>query len=93
MLQMVKFYLSISVRPAMAYRGKAMAWLWHTVFPAPPSYSTGQSSRGGAMKDLSDGKIYHTITYGLNAMGSYASQLSPDERWKVVLYVHRLQQL
>jgi mono/diheme cytochrome c family protein len=62
-------------------------------FPAPPSYSKGQSSRGGAMKDLSDGKIYHTITYGLNAMGSYASQLDPKERLKVVLYVHHLQTL
>jgi mono/diheme cytochrome c family protein len=62
-------------------------------FPAPPSYSTGVSSRGGAMKDLTDGKIYHTIQYGLNLMGSYASQLSPQERWKVVMYVHELQNL
>jgi len=62
-------------------------------FPPPPSYSTGQSSRGGAMKDLSDGKIYHTITYGVNAMGSYASQLAPEERWKVIMYVHHLQTL
>ena len=62
-------------------------------FPPPPSYSKGQSSRGGAMKDLTDGKIYHTITYGLNAMGSYASQLDPQERWKVVMYVHHLQTL
>ncbi|CAN5333165.1 cytochrome c [soil metagenome] len=62
-------------------------------FPAPPSYSKGQSSRGGAMKDLTDGKIYHTITYGVNAMGSYASQLNPQERWKVVMYVHHLQTL
>lgn len=62
-------------------------------YPAPPSYSKGQSSRGGAMKDLTDGKIYHTITYGVNAMGSYASQLSPVERWKVVAYVHHLQTL
>lgn len=62
-------------------------------FPPPPSYSKGQSSRGGAMKDLTDGKIYHTITYGVNAMGSYASQLAPDERWKVVMYVHHLQTL
>jgi mono/diheme cytochrome c family protein len=62
-------------------------------FPPPPSYSTGTSSRGGAMKDLTDGKIYHTITYGNGAMGSYASQLSPEERWKVVLYVHHLQTL
>jgi hypothetical protein len=60
-------------------------------FPAPPSYSKGQSSRGGAMKDLTDGKIYHTITYGVNAMGSYASQLAPEERWKVVMYIHHLQ--
>ncbi|MBK0383339.1 cytochrome c [Pedobacter sp. SD-b] len=60
-------------------------------FPAPPSYSTGNSSRGGAMKDLTDGKIYHTIQYGLNLMGSYASQLSPEERWKVIMYVHQLQ--
>ena len=62
-------------------------------YPAPPSYSKGQSSRGGAMKDLTDGKIYHTITYGVNAMGSYASQLNPEERWKVVMYVHHLQTL
>ena len=60
-------------------------------YPPPPSYSKGQSSRGGNMKDLTDGKIYHTITYGVNAMGSYASQLSPTERWKVVQYVHQLQ--
>jgi mono/diheme cytochrome c family protein len=62
-------------------------------FPPPPSYSKGNSSRGGAMKDLTDGKIYHTITYGVNAMGSYASQLNPEERWKVVMYVHHLQTL
>ena len=60
-------------------------------YPAPPSYSSGNSSRGGAMKDLTDGKIYHTIQYGLNLMGSYASQLSPEERWKVIMYVHELQ--
>lgn len=49
------------------------------------------SSRGGLMKDLSAGKIYHTIKYGVNMMGSYASQLDPEERWKVVLYVQQLQ--
>jgi len=60
-------------------------------FPAPPSYSTGNSSRGGLMKDLTDGKIYHTIYYGLNLMGSHASQISPEDRWKVVMHVHELQ--
>lgn len=60
-------------------------------FPPPPSYSKGNSSRGGLMKDLTDGKIYHTITYGLNMMGSHASQIAPTDRWKVVMYVRTLQ--
>jgi mono/diheme cytochrome c family protein len=51
------------------------------------------SSRGGAMHDMPAGKIYHTIMYGLNAMGSHASQLSPEERWKVVMYVQQLQKI
>jgi cytochrome c5 len=60
-------------------------------FPPPPSYSAGASSRGGAMKDLNDGKIYHTITYGINLMGAHASQISPEDRWKIVMHVHKLQ--
>ncbi|MEO8147338.1 MAG: cytochrome c [Bacteroidia bacterium] len=60
-------------------------------FPPPPSYSKGNSSRGGLMKDLTDGKIYHTITYGVNMMGSHASQILPDDRWRVIMYVHQLQ--
>lgn len=62
-------------------------------FPAPPSYATGTSSRGGAMKDLTDGKIYHTITYGVNLMGAHRNQITPIERWKIVMYVHELQKL
>ncbi|MBK1440863.1 cytochrome c [Parapedobacter sp. ISTM3] len=63
-------------------------------YPPPPSYAKSDginSSRGGLMAELTDGKIYHTITYGLNMMGSHASQLSPEERWKVVMYVRELQ--
>jgi mono/diheme cytochrome c family protein len=59
-------------------------------FPPPPSYFAGVSSRGGNMRDLTDGKIYHTIVYGLNLMGPHASQLNPEERWKVVMYVKQL---
>ena len=63
-------------------------------FPPPPSYQKSDganSSRGGAMSALSEGKIYHTIYYGHNSMGSHASQLSPEERWQVVMYVQELQ--
>lgn len=37
-----------------------------------------------------DGHIYHVITYGKGNMGSHASQLNPEERWKVTRYVQRL---
>lgn len=36
---------------------------------------------------ITEGSVYHTIYYGKNAMGSYANQLSEDERWQVVAYV------
>ena len=59
-------------------------------FPPPPTYTTAKSSRGGEMKDLTDGKIFHTITYGINLMGSHASQVNPTERWKIVMYVRSI---
>ena len=42
-------------------------------------------------KDLPEGKMYHTITYGKGVMGSHASQLNKEERWLVVHYVKYLQ--
>lgn len=49
----------------------------------PPAYST--------LKNLPDGKMFHTITYGKGLMGSHAAQVSTNERWKLVLYVRKLQ--
>jgi len=39
------------------------------------------------MCDLKAGHIFHTITFGLNAMGPHATQINEEERWKIVLYV------
>jgi mono/diheme cytochrome c family protein len=39
---------------------------------------------------LTGGHVYHVITYGKGVMGSHATQLNPEERWKVVAYVERL---
>jgi mono/diheme cytochrome c family protein len=33
------------------------------------------------------GTMFHSITYGKNNMGSYASQLSRKQRWMVIQYV------
>lgn len=39
---------------------------------------------------ITTGSIYHVIYYGKNTMGSYANQLSENERWQVVAYVEKL---
>jgi mono/diheme cytochrome c family protein len=36
---------------------------------------------------MPEGTMFHSITYGKNNMGSYASQLSREQRWMVVQYV------
>ena len=53
--------------------------------PKPPAYNSDQ------LKDLPVGKMYHTIMYGKNMMGSHASQITATQRWKVVQYVQTLQ--
>ncbi len=37
--------------------------------------------------ELSEGKMFHTITYGKGLMGSHSSQLNKEERWKLVHYI------
>jgi len=39
------------------------------------------------MKAVPDGEIYHVITSGYGVMGAHGSQIIPDDRWKIVLYV------
>ncbi len=39
---------------------------------------------------ITEGSIFHVVTYGLNAMGSHANQLSANERWMVAAYVMKL---
>jgi mono/diheme cytochrome c family protein len=49
------------------------------------------SYKDAARIDLPPGKMYYSITYGKGAMGSHASQLTPEERWLLVHYVRYLQ--
>lgn len=39
----------------------------------------------------SNGRFYHAIMYGKNAMGGYADKLSFEERWQVIHYIRSLQ--
>lgn len=40
---------------------------------------------------MADGTMFHSINYGRNLMGSYASQLSRKQRWMIVKYIRTLQ--
>jgi mono/diheme cytochrome c family protein len=55
-------------------------------YPPPPSLLVDKAI------NLKDGQIFHILTYGQKNMPSYASQISPTDRWKVILYVRSLQQ-
>ncbi len=55
-------------------------------FPNPPSFTSK------AIREYPEGRIYHVITRGFGLMASYASQIRPEDRWKVVRYVQTLQQ-
>ncbi len=39
---------------------------------------------------ITEGSVYHVITYGKNIMGAHASQITPEERWNIVSYVMKL---
>lgn len=55
------------------------------MYKGVPSYSKGR------VKDDKPGHIFHTITFGRNRMWSHASQVSVEDRWKIVHYVQALQ--
>ncbi len=74
-------------------KGEGNGSITHPVYSAIPSYADqAKTRRGGmSMSELKAGNIYHTIMYGLNAMGPHASQLTEEERWLIVSYVETLQ--
>ena len=41
-------------------------------------------------RNITEGSIYHVQMYGLNAMGSYASQTNELERWQITQHVLNL---
>lgn len=52
-------------------------------YPAQPTILVGNPK----IEALSEGTLFHVMTYGKNMMGSYASQLNRKQRWMVAQYV------
>ena len=51
-------------------------------FPYPPGDLTRQKTI-----NRPDGEIYHIVTVGFGIMGAHGSQILPDDRWKIIMYV------
>ena len=43
------------------------------------------------VRDVPVGYIFEVITKGYGAMGDYAAQIKPDDRWRIIAYVRTLQ--
>lgn len=52
-------------------------------YPSKPASLVGDAK----YEAMTEGTMFHSLTYGKNAMGSYASQLSTKQRWMVITYV------
>lgn len=50
----------------------------------------GIPSYDDAGRNITEGGVYHVQMYGLNAMGSYASQTNELERWQIAQHVMNL---
>jgi mono/diheme cytochrome c family protein len=50
----------------------------------------GIPSYGDPGRNITEGGIYHVQMYGLNSMGSYASQTNELERWQITQHVLNL---
>ena len=75
-------YCALCHDPGGNGRGKVVE---HGMVPPPSLHAL----RATGMKD---GEMFHILTRGQGNMASYAAQLSPEERWKVILHVRRLQE-
>jgi len=51
----------------------------------PASYHTDN------VRKLPVGRLYHTITHGVRKMPAYGAQVTPEDRWAIVLYLRALQ--
>jgi hypothetical protein len=72
--------------PCHGYSARGTDSRLKNLFPVPPDLLAPP------VTGWSDGKIYQVITHGQMIMPSYASQIIPEDRWKIVLYIRALQQ-
>lgn len=55
------------------------------------AYAGVANLHGASYLEITEGHIFHVITYGKGLMGAHGSQVSPEDRWRIARYVKELQ--
>ena len=76
---------NISCRPCHGRLGDGQGMIALRGFRKPPSYHEER------LRLAPTGHFYDVMTNGFGAMPSYADQLTPEDRWKVIAYIRVLQ--
>ncbi|MFB3922650.1 MAG: cytochrome c [Terriglobia bacterium] len=78
-------------RGAFVYMNFCMACHGPTRAGDGPVARRGYPPPPASPPPIKDGEMFHIITYGRANMPSHATQLSREDRWKVILYIRSLQ--
>jgi len=55
------------------------------------AYAGVANLNGAAYLEITEGHIFHVITFGKGLMGAHGSQVRPEDRWRIARYVKELQ--
>ncbi len=83
-------------------RGRELYGIYCTMCHDPAGNGEGIVTRRGMLRppslhavratQMADGEMFHILTKGQGNMASYAAQVSPLERWQIILHVRNLQE-
>jgi len=76
---------NIFCSPCHGQLGDGQGMIVQRGFPPPPSYHEDRLRQAPA------GHFFDVITNGYGRMYSYASRVSPEDRWRIIAYIRALQ--
>ncbi len=80
---------NIYCSPCHSQTGDGNGMIVQRGFSKPPSFHDAKD--GPRLREAPVGHFYRVITNGYGAMYSYASRISPEDRWRIVAYIRALQ--
>src|ERR1700683_3312577 len=76
---------NIYCSPCHDYLGTGNGMIVQRGFPQPPSFQIDR------LRQAAPGHFFAVMTNGYGAMYSYASRITPEDRWRIAAYIRALQ--